>query len=91
MVAAAAAGAGIAVFTGHVIPLILQRSPETHLSRVMAVLSLVQAAILVIAAPLFGSIATATNPSIALTLAAATLAAATLIALVSPNWRKQRQ
>lgn len=91
VVAATAAGAGIALFTGHVIPLVLQRSPETHLSRVMAVLSLVQAAILVIAAPLFGSIATATDPSVALTVAAATLAVATLIALLSPNWRKERQ
>lgn len=88
---AACAGAGIAVFTGHVIPLVLQHAPETHLSRVLSVLSVVQAVALIASAPALGSISSVLSPSAALLGCACVLAAATAVAAASPAWRTARQ
>jgi len=47
-------GAGISLFTSHTAPLILGEAPTTHLSRVQAVLSVVQSATLVLTTPVLG-------------------------------------
>lgn len=50
-------GVGTALFTSRVGPVLLGSAPRTHLARVQSLLVLVQAAPLVVAMPLLGSLA----------------------------------
>ncbi|WP_031067328.1 MFS transporter [Streptomyces sp. NRRL WC-3742] len=80
-VAAVVIGLGSGLFASHLGPLVLGGAPVSHLSRVQALLTLVQSAGLILANPLLGRLADATGPQLPtlicalLTLAAAVRAA----------------
>jgi len=88
IVAAYAAGGGVTLFTSHTFAVILQQSPDSHVSRVQSLLSLAQAAVLVPAAPLLGRLAATTGTTSTLGLVAAALALVASAALVAPGWRR---
>jgi MFS family permease len=79
-------GAGLGVFVTHLGPLMLGASPETHLSRVQAVITLVQSLALVVTMNLLGRLADITDVFTAAIVCAAVLAAAGLMALMSPRF-----
>ena len=81
-------GAGLSVFVGHVSPLVLSGTPETHLSRVQAVLGLAQAVALLVSAPLVGTAASASGASSAILGCAGLLAVLVLGALSSAPFRR---
>ena len=87
IVAILAAGAGVTVFTSHTFAVILQQSPDSHLSRVQSLLSLAQAAVLVPAAPLLGRLAATAGTTFTLGLAGAALALVAVAALAAADWR----
>jgi predicted MFS family arabinose efflux permease len=88
IVAILAAGAGVTVFTSHTFAVILQQSPDSHLSRVQSLLSLAQAAVLVPAAPLLGHLAATAGTTFTFGLAGAVLALVAAAALAAPDWRR---
>lgn len=65
----------------------LGASPETHLSRVQAVITLVQSLALVVTMNLLGRLADLADAFTAAIVCAAVLAAAGLTALMSPRFR----
>ena len=80
-------GAGLTLFTTHSGPLILLGTPETHISRVQSVHSLVQAATLVVASPLLGLAAQRFGPAHVLVAAGLVLGIGTVIGASSTPWR----
>ena len=86
--AAVLSGAGVALFTAHTFPLILLGTPDAFLSRVQSLLSLTQAASLVLAAPLVGVAASTFGPAETLIGAGVLLAAAAVVAAGNPSWRQ---
>jgi MFS family permease len=80
-------GAGLALFTTHSGPLILLGTPETHISRVQSVHSLVQAATLVVASPLLGLAAERFGPADVVAAAALVLTLGAAIGGGSTAWR----
>ncbi|MBO1333613.1 MFS transporter [Streptomyces sp. VRA16 Mangrove soil] len=83
-------GVGNGTFSSHIAPLILAAAPESHLSRVQAVLVLVQSVALLCMNGALGSFAGTAGPTAALTLCAAVLAAIGLAALSSRPLRTDR-
>ncbi|WP_460778879.1 MFS transporter [Microlunatus antarcticus] len=83
-----AAGGGVTVFTSHTFAVILQQSPDSHLSRVQSLLSLAQATVLVPAAPLLGRLAATAGTTFTLGAAGAALALVATVALAAPDWRR---
>ena len=85
--AALIVGAGSGLFACHLGPLVLAGAPDTHLSRIQSLLSLVQSAALVLANNALGWLAHAADPRTALTLCATLTGAAAATALSSPALR----
>ena len=88
--AAVVVGAGSGLFACHLGPLVLAGAPDTHLSRIQSLLSLVQSAALVLANNALGWLAHAADPRTALALCAAVSCAAAATALSSPPLRRLR-
>jgi predicted MFS family arabinose efflux permease len=76
-------GAGSGMFACHIGPLVLTGIPETHLSRMQSLLTLVQSVSLLAANPLLGTLADTTSPRVTTGLCAAAVSAAALTALTS--------
>lgn len=85
--AGVAIGAGLTLFITHSAPLVLLGSPDTHLSRIQAMLGLVQAGTLVVASPLLGLTADHFGPRPTLDLAGLVLATAAATAMLNRSWR----
>ncbi|MER7702292.1 MFS transporter [Kitasatospora sp. NPDC097605] len=81
-------GAGSGLFACRIAPLVLGAAPEDHLSRVQALLTLVQSAALVLSTGLLGLLADAVGPRTPTALCAAATGAAGLLALASPVLRR---
>ncbi|MFE7358333.1 MFS transporter [Streptomyces sp. NPDC057543] len=79
-------GIGLGVFVTHLGPLMLGASPETHLSRVQAVITLVQSLALVLTMNLLGQLADIRSAFTAAMVCAAVLAAGGLMTLMSPHF-----
>ena len=88
--AGALLGAGIALFTSHTAPLILGDAPKTHLSRVQAVLSVVQSATLVATTPLLGLGSSHYGAPAAIAACGGLLAVGVLAAFLSSAFRGAR-
>ncbi|MEU5088478.1 MFS transporter [Streptomyces sp. NPDC021356] len=88
--AAVVVGAGSGVFACHMGPLVLAGAPDTHLSRVQSLLSLVQSSALVVANNVLGRLANAPGPGSALLLCAAVGCGAAGIGLTSASLRAPR-
>ena len=74
-------GVGTALFTSRVGPILLGSAPRTHLARVQSLLVLVQAAPLVVAMPLLGSLAAWAGAGAATTTCAVGTATAGVVLL----------
>jgi MFS family permease len=83
-------GAGSGMFACHIGPLVLTGIPETHLSRMQSLLTLVQSVSLLAANPLLGTLADTTSPRVTTGLCAAAVSAAALTALTSHPLRTLR-
>ncbi|MFF2746481.1 MFS transporter [Kitasatospora sp. NPDC058048] len=84
----AVAGLGSGLFACHVGPLVLAGAPPTHLSRVQALLTLVQSLALVLSNSLLGLLADAAGAALPTLLCALATAAAGLAALAAPALRR---
>ncbi len=91
VVAAVAVGAGSGIFACHLGPLVLAGAPDTHLSRVQSLLTLVQSAALVAANNVLGWLASAAEPKSAIALCAVVGCAAGVAGLATPSLRDLRQ
>ncbi|MCX4686949.1 MFS transporter [Kitasatospora purpeofusca] len=81
-------GAGSGLFVGRLAPLVLGAAPDTHLSRVQALLTLVQSAALVLSTGALGLLADTAGPRVPIALCALAAGAAGLLALASPVLRR---
>lgn len=89
--AAVAVGAGSSMFACHLGPLVLVGAPDTHLSRVQSLLTLVQSLALVVANNVLGWLASAADARSAIVLCAVLGCAAGVAGLVTPSLRDLRQ
>src|SRR5699024_9777626 len=78
--AGAVTGAGVGAFTTHVAPLILGNAPATHVSRVQALVTVVQTAPLLFTNSGLGALSDAIGPGVVLGCCAAIIAASALTA-----------
>ncbi|MFI7011515.1 MFS transporter [Streptomyces sp. NPDC050145] len=85
-----AVGAGSGIFAAHIAPLVLATAPESHLSRVQAVLVLVQSLALLLMNAVLGAFAELAGAGLALTGCAALLACTALAGLASKPLRRDR-
>ncbi len=81
-------GAGSGLFAGRLGPLVLGAAPETHLSRVQALLTLVQSAALVLSTGALGLLADTAGPRLPIALCALATGAAGVLTLASPVLRR---
>ncbi|WP_406091279.1 MFS transporter [Kitasatospora purpeofusca] len=81
-------GAGSGLFAGRLGPLVLGAAPDSHLSRVQALLTLVQSAALVLSTGALGLLADTAGPRVPIALCALATGAAGLLALASPVLRR---
>ncbi|MFB8172630.1 MFS transporter [Kitasatospora purpeofusca] len=81
-------GAGSGLFAGRLGPLVLGAAPDTHLSRVQALLTLVQSAALVLSTGALGLLADTAGPRVPIALCALATGAAGVLALASPVLRR---
>ncbi|MFC5666183.1 MFS transporter [Kitasatospora misakiensis] len=81
-------GAGSGLFAGRIGPLVLAAAPDSHLSRVQALLTLVQSAALVVSTGALGLLADSVGPRAPMALCALATGAAGLLALASPVLRR---
>ncbi|MGW3228184.1 MFS transporter [Kitasatospora sp. NPDC001095] len=84
----AVAGLGSGLFACHLGPLVLTGAPHSHLSRVQALLTLVQSLALVLANALLGPLADAAGATLPTLLCALATATAGLTALATPALRR---
>ncbi|RKT16902.1 putative MFS family arabinose efflux permease [Streptomyces sp. 1114.5] len=84
----AVAGVGSGLFACHLGPLVLTGAPHTHLSRVQALLTLVQSVALVLSNALLGLLADTAGAALPTLLCALATAAAGLTALATPALRR---
>ncbi|WP_369183636.1 MFS transporter [Streptomyces sp. Y1] len=84
----AVAGAGSGLFANHLGPLVLGGAPSSHLSRVQALLTLVQSLALVLANGLLGLLADRAGVTLPILLCALATATAGLTALATPTLRR---
>ncbi|MER8186100.1 MFS transporter [Kitasatospora sp. NPDC094015] len=89
--AAVVAGAGSGMFACHLGPLVLVGAPDTHLSRVQSLLSLVQSLALVVANNVLGWLASAADARSAVVLCAVLGCVAAAAGLASPSLRGLRR
>ncbi|MFF7994163.1 MFS transporter [Kitasatospora xanthocidica] len=82
------AGIGSGLFACHLGPLVLTGTPSSHLSRVQALLTLVQSLALVLSNALLGLLADAAGAALPTLLCALATAAAGLTALATPTLRR---
>ncbi len=83
-------GIGNGMFSAHIAPLILTATPESHLSRVQAVLVLVQSLALLLMNNLLGTLADLEGPTVVTAACATMLVGAGLLGLTSGPLRKDR-
>lgn len=83
-------GLGSGLFSAHISPLVLAATPDSHLSRVQAVLVLVQSLALLLMNNVLGNLAGLAGPAVALTLCAAAVACVGLLGLASTALRTTR-
>ncbi|MFF9484360.1 hypothetical protein [Streptomyces sp. NPDC014676] len=83
-------GIGNGMFSAHIAPLILTATPESHLSRVQAVLVLVQSLALLLMNNLLGTLADLEGPTVVTVACATMLVGAGLLGLTSGPLRKDR-
>ncbi|WP_380286029.1 MFS transporter [Kitasatospora purpeofusca] len=81
-------GVGSGLFACRIGPLVLGAAPDGHLSRVQALLTLVQSAALVLSTGLLGLLADAVGPRVPTALCAAATGAAGILASASPVLRR---
>ncbi|MGW6692030.1 MFS transporter [Streptomyces sp. NPDC054961] len=91
VVAAVAVGAGSGMFACHLGPLVLAGAPDTHLSRVQSLLSLVQSSALVVANNVLGWLASAADARSAIALCSVLGCVAGVAGLATPSLRDLRQ
>ena len=84
-------GAGSGAFACHLGPLVLATAPDTHLSRVQSLLTLVQSLALVVANNVLGSLADRADVKIAIMVCALVTGAAGVTGLASPPLRHLSQ
>jgi len=87
VVAAVAVGAGPGMFACHLGPLVLAGAPDTHLSRVQSLLTLVQSLAFVVANDVLGWLASAADARSAIVLCAVVGCAAGVAGLATPSLR----
>ncbi|WP_019031054.1 MFS transporter [Salinispora arenicola] len=83
-------GVGNGVFSVHMLPLVLAVTPESHLSRVQAVLVLVQSLALLLMNNLLGNLAGLSSPMVVVLVCAAVVAGVGLLGLASRPLRTNR-
>jgi MFS family permease len=88
VVAAVAVGAGSGMFACHLGPLFLAGAPDTHLSRIQSLLTLVQSAALVAANNVLGWLASAADAKSAIALCVVVGCAAGVAGLATPSLRQ---
>jgi MFS family permease len=81
-------GFGSGVFSTHIAPLVLVTTPDSHLSRLQALLTLVQSTALLAMTNALGNIAAATGPALTLGLCAAAVTLTGLCGLCSTHLRR---
>jgi MFS family permease len=84
-------GAGSGMFACHLGPLVLATAPETHVSRVQSLLTLVQSLALVVANNVLGALADRAGAKAAITVCALVICAAGATGLASLPLRQLRQ
>jgi MFS family permease len=84
-------GTGAGTFACHIGPLLLTSAPDTHLSRVQALVTLVQSVALLVANNVLGALAEADGPTLATTVCAVAVAVAGMSALASHPLRHLRR
>ncbi|MFJ9774285.1 hypothetical protein ACIRVF_24090 [Kitasatospora sp. NPDC101157] len=90
VVAAVVIGAGSGMFACHLGPLVLAEAPDTHLSRVQSLLTLVQSLSLVVANNVLGWLAGAVDARSAVVLCAVVGCGAGIAGLATPSLRNLR-
>ncbi|MGW7079786.1 MFS transporter [Streptomyces sp. NPDC054866] len=88
--AALVIGVGNGMFSAHIAPLILTATPASHLSRVQAVLVLVQSLALLLMNNLLGTLADLAGPTVVTAACATLLVGAGLLGLTSGPLRRDR-
>ncbi|GAA2254186.1 hypothetical protein GCM10010145_22740 [Streptomyces ruber] len=83
-------GVGNGLFSAHMAPLVLGETPETHLSRIQAVLALVQALALLLMNNALGALADLASPTAAVAVCAAAITGIGLLGLASGPLRTTR-
>ncbi|GLY86933.1 MFS transporter [Actinoallomurus iriomotensis] len=83
-------GLGSGVFSTHVAPLVLATTPESHLSRLQALLTLVQSAALLVMNNALGNVAAVAGPAVTLGVCAGAAALTGLGGLRSSRLRRAR-
>ncbi|MER7395905.1 MFS transporter [Streptomyces sp. NPDC000151] len=83
-------GIGNGVFAAHIAPLVLAVTPESHLSRIQAVLVLVQSLALLLMNNVLGNLAGLGGPAAAVIVCAVVIAGVGLLGLVSGPLRNNR-
>lgn len=91
IVAGALVGMGTGLFSTHIGPLVLGKTPPSHLARVQAVVALAQSLPLLVTNFALGSLAQVTTASTALVLSALALVVIVGVALTSPQLRAARR
>lgn len=81
-------GLGSGVFSTHIAPLVLTTAPDSHLSRLQALLTLVQSTALLAMTNTLGNLAVVAGPALTLGLCAAAVTLAGLGGLCSPHLRR---
>ncbi|MGI5228683.1 MFS transporter [Actinoallomurus sp. CA-142502] len=81
-------GLGSGVFSTHVAPLVLATTPESHLSRLQALLTLVQSAALLVMNNALGNVAAVAGPALTLGVCAGAATLTGLGGLRSPRLRR---
>lgn len=88
VVGAAVAGAGSGTFVAHIGPLVLAATPDSHLSRVQALLALVQSVTLLVTNNIIGAVSDAAGPVAGCLLCAAVLGTAGALCVLSAPFRR---
>ncbi|MER6288591.1 MFS transporter [Streptomyces sviceus] len=90
LVAGFGVGIGNGLFAAHIMPLVLAVTPDSHLSRIQAVLVLVQSLALLLMNNVLGNLAEFSSAVTALTICAAVIVAVGLLGLASGPLRNNR-
>lgn len=91
MISGAFIGVGAGLFSTHLGPLVLGRTPDTHLGRVQAVVAMAQSLPLLFTNVALGALAQAAGAKVALFLCATALGVIAAVAIRSPHLRAARR